>query len=114
MDIFKEREQFLKKELEEYEKETPMTNDERDALHWWVGKGHSVHENWSLGCYEGGSPIDFLDVYRDEKEEQAMVNAMSVEEREKYLLEEYGYDPETDAGQSMEEFLMEDSSWAGL
>lgn len=39
---------------------------------------------------------------------------MSVEEREKYLLEEYGYDPETDAGQSMEEFLMEDSSWAGL
>ena len=77
MDILKERQQFLVQELEEYEAITPMTDDEREALHWWVDKGHSVHENWSLACYEGGATIDFLDVYREEKEEQAMHDAMT-------------------------------------
>lgn len=32
MNISKEKRQFLRKELKEYEKSTPMTEEERDAL----------------------------------------------------------------------------------
>ena len=114
MDILKERQQFLKKELEEYVDITPMTGDEREALHWWVNKGHSVHENWSLACRDGGAPLDFLDVYRDEMEEQVKLSAMSEEERKIYLYEEYGFsnDPKTD--KNLEAFIMEDSPWVEL
>ena len=66
MKISKEKRQFLKKELKEYEKITPMTEDERKVLHEWVADGNSVHENGAMACYEGGRPMDFLDVYREE------------------------------------------------
>ena len=36
MKISKEKRQFLKKELKEYEKITPMTAAERKVLHEWV------------------------------------------------------------------------------
>ena len=69
MNIHDERLLFLKEELKEYEKETPMTDEERDALHEWVDDGHSVHENPRCGVWDGNVPIDFLDTYRWEKEE---------------------------------------------
>ena len=47
MKISKEKRQFLKKELREYEKTTPMTEEERKVLHEWVARGYSVHENGS-------------------------------------------------------------------
>lgn len=114
MDILRERQHFLEEELEEYEKITPMTDDEREALHWWVDKGHSVHENWSLACWEGGAPIDFLDVYREEMEEKALLDAMTEEEQEEYW--NYGYGPVSNkaASMSMEEFLGEDKPWPEL
>src|SRR5699024_12501293 len=60
--------QLLKQELREYEKVTPMTEEEREALHEWVAAGNSVHENGSMASYESGRPVDFLDVYREEEE----------------------------------------------
>ena len=45
--IDKEKRNFLRKELKEYEKVTPMTEEERIALHEWVKNGNSVHENGS-------------------------------------------------------------------
>lgn len=114
MDILKDRQQLLRQELEEYETITPMTDDEREALHWWVDKGHSVHENWSLACWEGGAPIDFLDVYREEIEEKVLLDAMTEDERTKYLRNMYGYDSNAESAMSMEEFMMEDQPWAGL
>ena len=41
MKISKEKRQFLKKELREYEKTTPMTEEERKVLHEWVARGYS-------------------------------------------------------------------------
>jgi phosphoenolpyruvate carboxylase len=58
----------LIEELVEYEKNTHMTESERRALHKWVANGHSVHQNGFLRIDDCGIPLDFLDVYRYEKE----------------------------------------------
>ena len=92
MKIDKERRQFLKQELKEYEKVTPMTDEEKTVLHEWVRCGHSVHETDSMAVYEGGQPVDFLDVYREDMKIRRALESMSYEEGSKYLLEEYGID----------------------
>lgn len=88
----KERKHFLKQELKEYEKITPMTQKERAVLREWVKAGNSVHENGSFVCYEGGCPADFLDVYREEEEIRRALASRTYEEGSKYLLEKYGID----------------------
>ena len=92
MKISKEKRRFLKQELKEYEKTISMTEEERAALHEWVAAGNSVRENGSMASYEGGRPMDFLDVYREEEEIRRALASMSYEEGSKYLLEEYGID----------------------
>ena len=111
MDTNEERRLYLKEELEEYEKVTPMTEEEREALREWVAGGRSVHENGSYGVWEGGAPIDFLDVYRWEKEEREMVNAMTNEERSRYLYEEYGVGGEFEPPVSPEDCWEGDQPW---
>lgn len=92
MKISKEKRRFLKQELKEYEKTISMTGEERTALHEWVAAGNSVHENGSMAFYEGGRPMDFLDVYREEEEIRSALASMSYEEGSKYLLKVYGID----------------------
>ena len=92
MRMDKERREFLKKELKEYEEITPMTKPERKALHEWVDAGYSVHENSACAVYEGGIPLDFLTVYRDEEEIRRATVGMSSEEARKYALAYYGWD----------------------
>lgn len=69
-----------------------MTEEERKVLHEWVSAGYSVHENGSMVTYEGGRPVDFPDVCREEEEIRRTLDAMTYEEGSKYLLEEYGID----------------------
>ena len=76
---------LLWKELEEYEKETPMTDEERSALHDWVKAGNSVHNNGSMFSSEGGYPMDFLDVYREEEYIRKTLDSLEGKEKEKYL-----------------------------
>lgn len=90
MKIDRDRKRFLRKELKEYEKATPMTEEEREALYEWVRSGRSVHDNGNYACYEGGKPLDFLAVYREERDEFRRISAMGREDRKKYLREEYG------------------------
>lgn len=90
MKIDKATRDILKKELKEYEKTTPMTEEERSALREWVRDGHSVHDNPSLACTEGGYPMDFLDVYREEEGIRKALASMTYEEGSRYLLKEYG------------------------
>ena len=75
-----EKRQFLKKELKEYEKITPMTAAERKVLHEWGVAGwiQCVHENSSMAVYEGGRPVDFLDVYREEEDIRRALNTMNL------------------------------------
>lgn len=94
MKINKEKERSLQRELKEYEKVTPMTEEERIALHEWVRDGNSIHENGSMVCCEGGRPVDFLDVYREEAELRRKLSSMTEEERKRYLYMEYGIENE--------------------
>jgi hypothetical protein len=75
----------LLKELREYEISTPMNDDERSALHMWVEKGNSVHDNPYEAVYEGGIPMDFLDAYRDVEEQEREFREMSPEEQERFI-----------------------------
>lgn len=92
MKINIERQHFLEQEQKEYEKTIPMTESERLALREWVSSGMSVHENGSMACYEGGYPVDFLDVYREEEKIRTVLASMSYEAGSQYLLKEYGID----------------------
>lgn len=90
--IDKELKQILRKELKEYEKATPMTAEELKAVREWVRAGNSVHANSCNAVYEGGRPVDFLDVYREEEEIRRILEPMTEEEQDKYILGNFGID----------------------
>ena len=82
---------MLDEELKEYLKDTKITAKERKALREWVAAGHSVHENNAMAVSEGGYPIDFLDIYREEEELRQATKDMSPEDARKYMMNYYGY-----------------------
>ena len=94
MQISKERKRFLKQELKEYEKITPMTEEERRELHEWINAGYSVHEITCCAVGDGNSPIDFLDIYREEEALRKATAGMGNEEARKYVLDYYGWTEE--------------------
>ncbi len=90
----KEYQAMLDEELKEYLQVTKMTAKERKALRKWVATGHSVHENNAMAVYEGGFPIDFLDIYREEEEIRQATKGMRPEDARKYVMEYYGWSDE--------------------
>jgi hypothetical protein len=96
---------MLEEELKEYLKDTKMTPKERKALREWVAAGHSVHENNAMAVCEGGYPIDFLDIYREEEELRQVTKDMSSEDARKYMMDYYGYsdDPINHAPESLDD-----------
>ena len=96
---------MLEEELKEYLKDTKMTPKERKALHEWVAAGHSVHENNAMAVCEGGYPIDFLDIYREEEELRQVTKDMSSEDARKYMMDYYGYsdDPRNHAPEPLDD-----------
>lgn len=104
MRISKERKRFLKQELKEYEKITPMTEEERRDLHEWVEAGYSVHENTCCAVGDGNRPIDFLDIYREEEALRKATAGMGSEEAKKYVLDYYGW---TEDETETEEYTVE-------
>lgn len=82
-------------ELERYEQTVPMTPAEKRALRKWVAAGNSVSENpgsryvCSGGCYP---PMDFLAVYRLDKELDKALKGKSKTEKEHYLKDYFGYE----------------------
>lgn len=84
-------------ELERYEQETPMTPYEKRALRRWVASGHSVMEPppSKYGCiYPAHPALDFLEVYRTDKELDAATRGMTTAEKITYLKEYIGYEDE--------------------
>lgn len=104
MRISKERKRFLKQELKEYEKITPMTEEERRELHKWIEAGYSVHENTCCAVGDGNRPIDFLDIYREEGALRKTTAGMGNEEARKYVLDYYGW---TEEENEKEEYTVE-------
>ncbi|MCD8300431.1 MAG: hypothetical protein LUC41_04570 [Clostridiales bacterium] len=64
----RERDAMVRKGLKEYEAATEMTGSEREALREWVEDGNSVHDIPFMAYTEWGTPMDFLDAYRNEEE----------------------------------------------
>ncbi|MCR4924186.1 MAG: hypothetical protein K5931_09300 [Lachnospiraceae bacterium] len=87
---------FLENEYKEYVKKTPLTKDERKALREWVKEGYSVYENSRGAWYDGQVPVEFIEVYRDEKYIREHTQGMSPEEARKLALAYYGWDDEPD------------------
>lgn len=95
-------------ELERYEQTVPMTPAEKRALRKWVAAGNSVSENpgsryvCSDGCYP---PMDFLAVYRLDKELDKALKGKSKTEKEHYLKDYFGYEsPEEKLQQAEDQF----------
>lgn len=101
---------LLEEQYKDYIKHTPMTKKEQRAVREWVKDGHSVYENSSGGWYDGGVPIPFLEVYRDEEYIRTHTRDMSPEEARKFALSYYGWDDDDSSSESSgpildEEFL---------
>ena len=85
MDKVNELQEIFLAELYEYEADPPMTDEERTLLLEWVQSGHSVHDNPYMGVYEGGAPIDFIDAHREMEEMDREFEALSDEERGRFI-----------------------------
>ena len=88
-ELYKEK---LEKEYQEYVKKTPMTPKERSAVREWVKAGNSVYTNDCDAWYDGGVPIEFLEVFRDDEYIREHTKGMTTEERQKFARNYYGWD----------------------
>jgi hypothetical protein len=98
VDISDEEKEFLEQEYKEYIKVTPMTKKEQRAVREWVKDGNSVYENYAGGWYDGGVPIEFLTVWRDDEYIRTHTKGMTPEETHKFALAYYGWDDEPAPG----------------
>lgn len=85
---------ILEEQYKEYIKKTPMTKKEQRALREWVKDGNSVYENSCNAWYDGGVPVEFLDVFRDEEYIRQHTRGMNPEEARRFALAYYGWDDE--------------------
>lgn len=90
------------RELEGLEQRVPMNAAERKALRKWVASGHSCWE--SPGSrYICDLGMDFLDVYRADREIAAATRGMTPRQKEAYIKEYTGYkEPTPDELQLMD------------
>lgn len=89
-----ETREFLEKQYKEYIKTTPMTQKEQRVVREWVKDGNSVYENASGVWADGGVPVEFLTVWRDEEYIRQHTKGMSLEETRKFAMNYYGWDGE--------------------
>jgi hypothetical protein len=102
---------LLEEQYKDYIKHTPMTKKEQRAVLEWVKDGHSVYENNSGGWYDGGVPVEFLTVWRDEEYIRTHTRGMTPEERQKFALSYYGWDddpaPDSEALSDAEGYIFD-------
>ena len=92
--ISTELQEFLEAQYKEYIKKTPMTKKEQRALREWVKDGNSVYENDCGAWYDGGIPMEFLDVFREEEYIRQQTKGMDPEEARRFALSYFGWDDE--------------------
>ena len=92
---------FLEDQYKSYIKNTPMTKKEQRAVREWVKDGHSVYENSSGAWYDGGVPIEFLTIYRDEEYIRTHTKRMSSEETRRFAMNYYGWDDDAEQNESV-------------
>ena len=93
-------------EFREYTAANSMSKDERRLLRDWVRSGHSVYETVQSRYLPGPSypPMDFLSMYRFDRELTEDMKGMTRAEKNKYLKACMGWEDPTP-----EEIMMEDA-----
>ena len=93
--LYDSRQDYLWDEYQDYIAQKPMTAYERRLVRNWVKAGNSVY-----GCtqsrYYGESeyPMEFLEVYRADREIDRDLQGKTPKEKEAYLKELLGYEEE--------------------
>ena len=84
---------FNARELARYEEEVPMTPYEKKLLRQWVISGHSPLDNAGSRyvCLSGSESLDFLDVYRMDREIREATKGMNRKEKDAYLKSYIGW-----------------------
>ena len=76
-----ENRELLTAQLKQYEKEMPMTSEERRELHKWVASGRSPYDNGDYIYGDNGYPLDFVSAMRFEEEQMEWFQNLSEEEQ---------------------------------
>ena len=82
--ISMEKQEYLTKELKDYEMCTQISAEERRELHTWVAAGNSVHENPDYISGEDGWPMAFVKAYRADIASCKEMASLSLEELDEF------------------------------
>lgn len=82
----------VRKVLNEYEIDNPMSNEEREALYEWLMDGNSIYDNPYLYMDEYGNPMKFLLAYRIDEEIRDELEQLDEKERANYITRLCGED----------------------
>lgn len=94
--MYDNRQDFLWDEYQDYIAQKPMTAYERRLVRNWVKAGNSVYDCKQSRYYgESAYPMEFLEVYRGDREIDRDLQGKTPKEKEAYLKELLGYTEET-------------------
>ena len=93
--LYDSRQEYLWDEYQDYIATKPMTAYERRLVRKWVKEGNSVYDCRDSRYYgENAYPMEFLEMYRMDREIDRALQGKTPKERVAYLKELLGYDDE--------------------
>lgn len=109
MKVKNKKQEYLERQLQDYEQDTAMTGAERRALRKWVSCGHSVYENPGSRylCDYGMEGQTFLEVYRQDAKIEKELSGKTKKDKDAWLKAYMGYDEPQDAPAPTQEQLKE-------
>ena len=94
--MYDNRQDYLRDEYQDYIAQKPMTAYERRLVRNWVKAGNSVYGCTQSRYYgESAYPMEFLEVYRSDREIDRELQGKTSREKEAYLKELLGFAEET-------------------
>ena len=102
--MYDNRQDYLWDEYQDYIAQKPMTAYERRLVRNWVKAGNSVYGCTQSRYYgESAYPMEFLEVYRSDREIDREFQGKTSREKEAYLKELFGFVEETAEEKAMRE-----------
>ena len=102
--MYDNRQDYLWYEYQDYIAQKPMTAYERRLVRNWVKAGNSVYGCTQSRYYgESAYPMEFLEVYRSDREIDRELQGKTSREKEAYLKELLGFVEETAEEKAMRE-----------
>lgn len=102
--LYDDRQDFLWDEYQDYIAKKPMTAYERRLVRKWVREGNSVYGCMQSRYYgESAYPMEFLEVYRMDREIDRDLQGRTPKEREEYLKQLLGHKEENEEEKALRE-----------